>query len=82
MSPAATLCPAPGCGLYRPCPEHPTPTSSRGRRHRTARAQTLLEERHCWICRQPGTTNDPLTADHIVPRSHGGPDTRTESAGE
>jgi hypothetical protein len=56
------------------CAEHAIP--ARGRAHRVASLQTRAEERTCWICGKPGTTNDPLTADHIVPRAHGGHDTR------
>ena len=72
-----TICAVPGCNRHargRHCPEHRRP--SRGRTHRKARAQTLLEEATCWLCGNPGTKADPLTADHIVPRSHGGTDTR------
>lgn len=46
------------------------------RRHRTARALTLAEEHVCWICGRPGTTDDPLTADHVVAHSAGGADDR------
>lgn len=76
MSPRLRICPAPGCGHLRPCAQHPAPTTSRGRAHRKARAQTLREEHICWLCGQPGTAADPLTADHIIPRAHGGIDHR------
>ncbi len=41
--------------------------------YKTARAQLLANATHCWICGQPPTPNDPLTADHIIPlaRQHG-----------
>ena len=28
----------------------------------------------CWICGQPGTESDPITADHQTPRAQGGRD--------
>jgi 5-methylcytosine-specific restriction endonuclease McrA len=76
MSPVLFICTAPGCGNYLPCAVHPSPKGARGQQHRRARAQTLLEETRCWICGKPGTRDDPLTADHVVPRVHGGADSR------
>jgi len=45
------------------------------RRHRKARALLLATATHCWICGQPPRPGDPLVADHLIPRAHGGPDT-------
>ena len=56
------------------CPEHQLPP--RGRPHRRVRAQVLAEESICWLCGKPGTVDDPLTLDHVVPRAHGGPTAR------
>ena len=44
------------------------------RRHRKARATLLATATHCWICGQPARPGDPLVADHLIPRAHGGPD--------
>lgn len=41
-------------------------------RYRANRARVLAEERVCWICGRPGAPDDPLTADHVIPRSLGG----------
>jgi 5-methylcytosine-specific restriction endonuclease McrA len=71
------VCAAPGCGrLTRTsrCPAHRLPP--RGRLHRRVRAQVLAEETRCWLCGDPGSTEDPLTLDHVVPRALGGPTTR------
>ena len=76
VSPRSAICPAPGCGNLQPCPAHPSPLTSRGRQHRRARAQTLAEELTCWLCGRVGTPENRLTADHVVPRAHGGRDER------
>lgn len=44
--------------------------------HNRLRAQVLAEERVCWICRKPGTPDDPLTLDHVLSRARGGQHTR------
>jgi 5-methylcytosine-specific restriction endonuclease McrA len=44
------------------------------RRRRKARALLLATATHCWICGQPPRPGDPLVADHLIPRAHGGPD--------
>jgi HNH endonuclease len=36
------------------------------------RKQVLREETTCWLCGQPASPGDPLVADHITPRAHGG----------
>ena len=41
-----------------------------------ARAVVLAEEHACWVCGQPPTPDDPLVADHVVPRAQGGTDAR------
>jgi 5-methylcytosine-specific restriction enzyme A len=48
-----------------------------GSDHQRIRLQVLAEETVCWICGKPGTANDPLTADHVVPRIAGGRNTRS-----
>lgn len=40
--------------------------------YRRNRAVVLAEEQTCWMCGRPGTPDDPLTADHVIPRSRGG----------
>ena len=39
--------------------------------------QTLREETHCWICGEPGSPADPLTADHLLAVAAGGPSSRS-----
>lgn len=41
------------------------------------REQVLAEEKVCWICGLPGTPDDPLTADHVIPRVRGGTHARS-----
>jgi 5-methylcytosine-specific restriction endonuclease McrA len=43
-----------------------------GAAHRRIRDQVLAEETTCWLCGGPPTADNPLEADHIVPRSKGG----------
>jgi 5-methylcytosine-specific restriction enzyme A len=43
-----------------------------GHQHQQLREQVLREARYCWICGGPGTPDDPLTADHVIPRAAGG----------
>ncbi|MFF3062631.1 HNH endonuclease [Streptomyces sp. NPDC057909] len=40
--------------------------------YRRARALVLARQPWCSVCRHPGSTANPLTADHIVPLSRGG----------
>ena len=55
-----------------------------GRDHEVLRAQALVDagadERGiggtCWLCGGTGTLDDPLTGDHVVPRSRGGTNIR------
>ena len=86
MSRALQICAAPGCpNLTRRtyCATH----VPRGRANRspTTRAQRdgtgdyernrralLATATHCHWCGSPGTTDNPLTADHILPVAHGG----------
>ena len=56
------------------CATHSLPR--RGWAHEQASRQVRLEETSCWICGEPAKPGDPLTADHLVPRIHGGPDVR------
>ena len=72
-------CAAAGCTTLVPagvsrCVAHTRPP--RGRAHRQARALTLAEEHVCWLCGLPARPGDPLTADHVVARVHGGRDSR------
>jgi 5-methylcytosine-specific restriction endonuclease McrA len=48
------------------CPDHAKRRPYRSAEYQTARAQTLAEERTCWLCGEAGTPDDPLTADHLV----------------
>jgi len=48
-----------------------------GAEHRRIREQVLREETACWICGGRGTTDDPLTADHVVARAGGGRNVRS-----
>jgi len=57
------------------CPLHVRP--GRGWAHRKGVAQTLREEGVCWLCGLPATAADPLEGDHVVPRSKGGSDERS-----
>jgi hypothetical protein len=47
-----------------------------GADHRRIAAQVLAEEQACWICGGRGTTDDPLTADHVLARASGGRNVR------
>jgi len=44
--------------------------------HRRIREQVLAAESTCWRCGKPGTADNPLTADHLIPRSRGGQNVR------
>jgi 5-methylcytosine-specific restriction endonuclease McrA len=44
--------------------------------HDRLRTVVLAEEKVCSICGLPGTPEDPLTLEHVVPRSRGGRHTR------
>lgn len=44
--------------------------------HQQMAKRVLAEEKVCWICGRGATLEDPLTADHIVPRSRGGANVR------
>lgn len=48
-----------------------------GRDHEILRAQTLREEKHCWICGEGPRPNDPLEADHVTARANGGTNVRS-----
>lgn len=39
--------------------------------------RVLSEEKTCWICGETARPDDPLTADHIIPRSLGGTNARS-----
>lgn len=60
-------------------------TSSRCERHRKRQAYGTSEYRRnrravlaasavCWLCGNPGTEDDPLTADHVLSVDDGGTD--------
>lgn len=61
----------------------PSSPDAYGHHHRSIRARVITEETHCIRCGQPvdrtlpGTHPDGPTADHIVPRAHGGQNTRS-----
>lgn len=68
-------CSASGCYIVVPlgvtrCAKHVLP--KRGAEHRRNSRATVKNARVCWICNLPPTANDPLTADHIIPRALGG----------
>jgi 5-methylcytosine-specific restriction endonuclease McrA len=58
------------------CPRHSTQPIGRNRSwvDELARRRIVASATHCWICGQPARPGDPLTADHVIPRSRGGPD--------
>lgn len=87
----ARLCSAVGCylaaGTTGRCPAHaralarrrdPRTTTARGygASYQAFRKRVLAEEDCCWLCGAPGTEDDPLQADHVVPLSMGGRRTR------
>jgi 5-methylcytosine-specific restriction protein A len=41
------------------------------------RAQAIREHPWCGVCGTPGTPDNPLTGDHLVPWSHGGRNVRS-----
>lgn len=41
------------------------------------RAQAIREHPWCAVCGHPGTPDNPLTGDHVVPRSQGGRNVRS-----
>ena len=43
-----------------------------GAEYQRARRELLAAATACAICGLPPTHDDPLTADHVVPRAHGG----------
>jgi hypothetical protein len=75
---AARLRPCIGCGTPTPgksrcerCGGDPGPRTSADRKQR---ATLVKSSALCWICGHPPTPTDPLEADHLQPRSLGGPD--------
>ncbi len=70
-------CAAKGCYVKLPvgvrrCPKHRLPKL--GRQHERASAQVMANATVCAECGLPPTLKDPLTRDHIIPRSKGGAD--------
>jgi 5-methylcytosine-specific restriction endonuclease McrA len=67
------------------CPEHAKrkrdvrPPSERGLGwdHAKMAKRVLAEEKICWLCGKPGYVDDPLQADHVIPRSKGGTNVRS-----
>lgn len=45
-----------------------------GWKHQQRVKQEITPDMVCHLCGQPGTADDPITADHTVPRSQGGAD--------
>jgi 5-methylcytosine-specific restriction endonuclease McrA len=67
------------CGTPNPtgsrCPLHPRrKRNGSTRAYRQARAIVLRYALTCAICGQPERADDRLEADHIIPKSKGGPD--------
>jgi 5-methylcytosine-specific restriction endonuclease McrA len=48
-----------------------------GHQHEQLRERVLAEESRCWLCGEPARPDDPLVADHVVPRAAGGETTRS-----
>ena len=76
---ACAGCGTPAPGRYCPACAKTTGTTRRakaaGYRHpayQARRAQILADNPTCWICGQPATPTDPMTADHLEPiaRAH------------
>jgi 5-methylcytosine-specific restriction endonuclease McrA len=42
--------------------------------HQKRKRAQISADMACWICGQPGSDDDPITADHTVPRAQGGAD--------
>lgn len=78
----AYVCAQPGCGELIPrsgrCAIHrprKAPPSQRGlgRDHQRATREAIrLQDGHCYLCGDTARPGDPLTGDHLVPRSKGG----------
>lgn len=75
---ARSLQPCEGCG--RPtrsrwcstCVPAPNPMRTSHRQHRRVRAIVLSSSSVCAECGKAGTASDPLTLEHVIPRSRGG----------
>ena len=52
-----------------------------GRPWRRLVAQVIREEPTCWLAYPGICTGRSQTADHVIPRSQGGPDTRANTRG-
>lgn len=71
-----------GCGRLidrgERCPDCRLPKQSIADRaaHNRLRRIVLAEEKVCALCGLLGTPEDPLTLEHVVPRSRGGQHTR------
>lgn len=79
------LIPCLECGELSPksrCPKHrPDHRLTRtqrglGSEHDKMRRLVVRPDSLCHWCGRPATVNDPLTADHLIPRAHGGTSTR------
>lgn len=68
-----------GCGRPTPGTRCPScaPATGYDTDHRRARGETLATEFICWRCGQPARHGDPLEADHVTARIHGGLNVRT-----
>lgn len=42
--------------------------------HQKRKRAEVSQDMACWLCGLPGTEQDPITADHEVPRAQGGQD--------
>jgi 5-methylcytosine-specific restriction endonuclease McrA len=69
---ACTVCGRPGVGAR--CHLHAIPPRPRGRATQNQIRTLVANATRCHICGQPPTPDDPLVADHVIPRAHGGTD--------
>ncbi|WP_433415054.1 HNH endonuclease [Microtetraspora malaysiensis] len=70
---SGTRCPR--CAALREQARGTTTERGLGWQHQQAAAQVLAHADICMICGLPPTSDDPLTAGHVVARVHGGQST-------
>ncbi len=66
------------CGATHPKGQRCRNTTQRGygATWQTISKQVITEEGCCTDCGHTGSTDNPLTCDHIIPKAHGGTDDR------
>jgi hypothetical protein len=73
-----------GCGkpsATTRCPDCAATLATYDGEHRTNARIVRLTTTNCWICGKPGTTGDPITADHIRALIDGGTNELSNYAG-